>query len=276
MEKIFITCEDLKKEINNEKLLIFDCRGDNNDIEKGFEEYQNGHIPKAIFLDGETVLCKEKSEHGGRHPVIDMDMFSKYMKNFGLNDESYVVAYGLWAPRLLFLLNNIGFENVKILDGGFDEWDYLEYDIQKDINKPAKIGNFIPKLKNLIVDKDYVLKNLDNDDVLIVDSRDEIRYRGIEEPIDPIAGRIPFSVNYPYIINYDEYGLLLDKSILIKNIEALGNTDDKEIVLYCGSGVTACYNYTVLKSFDIDSRIYMGSWSDWISYNNIPYQSDDI
>ena len=150
-----------------------------------------------------------------------------------------------------------------MLDGGWNEW--VDYPVSSDIPL-EKVGSFDPQ-PNLdwLVDIDAVKSAQDNDKIVIVDSRDRDRYLGQREPIDPVAGSIPGAVNSPWKQVSNESGYLQSK----EHQQQLWNDSRQadEIIVYCGSGVTACVN---LLSLDMagfkNTKLYAGGWSDWCSY----------
>ncbi|MFM8005009.1 MAG: sulfurtransferase, partial [Dolichospermum sp.] len=125
---------------------------------------------------------------------------------------------------------------------------------------------FIPKLQqDKVVDFAYVKNSQNNPDVILIDSREKERYRGEKEPIDKIAGHIPGAVNYPWQEVTDSSGKILSQIQQFQRWENIDTT--KEILVYCGSGVTACVNLVSLAIAGIsNAKLYAGSWSDWISY----------
>jgi thiosulfate/3-mercaptopyruvate sulfurtransferase len=102
-----------------------------------------------------------------------------------------------------------------------------------------------------------------------VDVRDKERYDGITEPIDLIAGHIPGAVNIPFTENLDENGLFLKPIELRNKYETIfGEINNENIVIHCGSGVTACHTLLALDYAEMGTaKLYVGSWSEW-SRNN--------
>ena len=99
------------------------------------------------------------------------------------------------------------------------------------------------------VDAEELSARLGDPGLVVVDARVAERYRGEIEPIDPVAGRIPGAVNWPY----PEAGAVPEH---VREAE--------EIVVYCGSGVSACVNVLALaEAGRPDAKLYPGSWSDW-------------
>jgi thiosulfate/3-mercaptopyruvate sulfurtransferase len=101
----------------------------------------------------------------------------------------------------------------------------------------------------------------------LIDSREPERYRGQEEPIDPVAGHIPGAINYPFIRNIDSKGQIQLKQVLKGRFESIfSNVPAENVTFYCGSGVTAALNVLAVAHAGLGMpRIYAGSWSEWIT-----------
>ena len=156
-------------------------------------------------------------------------------------------------------------DRVVVLDGGFAGWEAAGYPLTQAV-PPPKAGAFVPRLQpDQVVNIEQVKAHKDLPGVVLVDSREAERYRGEREPIDPIAGHIPGAVNYPWqtVTNADGY---------VHSAEAQRERwrdleSAQEILVYCGSGVTACVNLLSLELAGIQTgKLYAGSWSDWCSY----------
>lgn len=99
---------------------------------------------------------------------------------------------------------------------------------------------------------------------LIIDARAAARYRGETEPVDPRAGHVPGAVNLPYPGNLDEEGRFLPPPALRERFESVGAREDREIIVYCGSGVTATHDILALQRAGFTKvRLFPGSWSQW-------------
>jgi thiosulfate/3-mercaptopyruvate sulfurtransferase len=160
----------------------------------------------------------------------------------------FVVAYDHGgaggAARLWWLLRHFGHEDVAVLDGGFDAWLGPVRGGEEEIVPRA----FVPRPRTgETVDAEELAARLGEPGLVVVDARAPERYRGEVEPIDPVAGRIPGAVNWPY-------GTEMPPAL----------SDAQEIVVYCGSGVTACVDLLALaRAGRQDAKLYPGSWSDW-------------
>jgi len=103
------------------------------------------------------------------------------------------------------------------------------------------------------------------DGALVLDARGGNRYRGELEPVDARPGHIPGAVSAPYVANLVEPGgRLRDLETLRAHYEALGALDREQVIVSCGSGVTACHDIWALAMLGrTDAMLYEGSWSDW-------------
>ena len=270
---LVVSVQWLREHLDDPLIAIADCRFSLMQPDLGHQQYQVGHIPGAYYLDLNLDLSSLVGRHGGRHPLPDPELFAAKLSAIGVNSNpsdgtelTLVVAYDdsrfAFASRLWWLLTYFGHSRVVVLDGGLSAWIEAGYDLSEVI--PAKkSGLFIPNPNpDIIVDIDYVKTNKDRADVVLIDSREEERYRGEREPIDPIAGHISGAVNYAWQEASNPQGYLL------KDPQARWASlhNEKEVIVYCGSGVTACVNLLSLKMADINAKLYPGSWSDWCSY----------
>lgn len=265
-----VTSQWLFENFNNSQVVIIDCRFSLADPKLGFNQYQTSHIPGAYYLDLNQDLSSPVAEHGGRHPLPDIDKLAAKLAKMGIEfQKTLVVAYDdsrfAFASRLWWLLRYLGHDQVVVLDGGFAGWQNAGHPINNIIPE-SKIGNFQPQIKaEKAVDFDYVKTHKDKPEVVLIDSREGDRYRGEKEPIDKIAGHIPGAVNYPWQEVSNSSGFLNSQFTQQQRWEKIAA--DKEIIVYCGSGVTACVNLLSLEIAGIATgKLYVGSWSDWISY----------
>ncbi|WP_066257023.1 sulfurtransferase [Neobacillus drentensis] len=264
--------EWLVKSLTENKVKVVDCRFSLAEPEKGSQDYIKGHLPGAVFFDLERDLSSPIQVHGGRHPMPVLEDLITKIETAGIDENTVVVAYdngeGAYAARLWWLLQYLGHENVYVLDGGFNGWSAANYPITQDIpsfDKAEFHYSIKPELLATTIEvKDVVEKKSENK--VLIDSREPKRYLGLEETIDKKAGHIPGSINKPWMEGFSESRY--------KNVEKqkqrFSDIDpNKEIIVYCGSGVTATPNYLALKEAGFEKvKLYVGSFSDWISYEN--------
>jgi thiosulfate/3-mercaptopyruvate sulfurtransferase len=260
----------LLKHLNDQDVVIIDCRFSLAKPELGREQYKVSHLPGAYYLDLNQDLSNIVREHGGRHPLPNPIELASKLSIIGVNfQKTLVVAYDdsrfAFASRLWWLLRYLGHEQVAVLEGGFSGWQKASYPVTDVIPEPL-MASFNPQVKTqMVVDHQIVQSRKDSPGVVLVDSRESDRYQGISEPIDKIAGHIPGAVNYPWQEVTDKDGCSLAPSEQRRRWQQLETSE--EILVYCGSGVTACVNLLSLELAGIrGAKLYAGSWSDWISY----------
>lgn len=263
MVEVAITAAWLADHLNDPNVAIADCRFALMQPELGRQQYREGHIPGAYYFDLNQDLSSPVQKHGGRHPLPDPEQFAHKLSQLGITPSTLVVAYDDsrfgFAARFWWLLRYFGHENVRVLDGGFANWQNLGYPVTS-IVPTERAGNFTPEIQSDWIADIAAVKSGTS---TLIDSREAERYRGEREPIDPIAGHIPGAVNYPWQLVTDDRGFLKTPEALKKHWS--GIKDDP--IVYCGSGVTACVNLLALAASGIDrAKLYPGSWSDWCSY----------
>ncbi|MEG4987810.1 sulfurtransferase [Microcoleus sp. BR0-C5] len=267
---LIVSPEWLATNTDNPQVVILDCRFSLADPELGQKQYQESHIPGAFYLDLNRDLASSVGKHGGRHPLPNIEELAEKLSAMGINSpETLVVAYDdsrlAFAARLWWLLRYMGHSKVALLDGGFSAWKAAGYPVTNTL-PDSREGNFVAQLQqDLAVDIEAVKERKDLPEKVLVDSRESERYEGLREPIDPIAGHIPGAVNYPWQGVTDETGKVRSASEQKQRWTELEKAE--EIIVYCGSGVTACVNLLSLEIAGIpDAKLYVGSWSDWCSY----------
>ncbi|MBP0021409.1 MAG: sulfurtransferase [Cyanobacteria bacterium SBLK] len=266
-----VSAQWLADRLEDPQIAIVDCRFSLADPARGEREYRESHIPGAYYLNLDRDLSAPIGPHGGRHPLPDPATFARKLEAMGIEfDRTTVVAYDdskmAFAARLRWLLGYLGHDRASILDGGWSGWRSLDYPATETL-PPAKSGSFSPQIREeRIVNIETVKARKDLPQTLLIDSRDRDRYLGRREPIDPIAGHIPGAVNFPWQEVCNREGYIKPQDEQERRWQNLPATD--ELMLYCGSGVTACVNLLSLEMAGIDSaKLYAGGWSDWCSYS---------
>lgn len=277
MTKLLISPQELQQQLHQPNMVIFDVRHDLMDHRLGRQQYMQAHIPGAYFLDNEAELVGETTGENGRHPLPDLAKFKSLMQQYGINQQTTIVVYDTsqahMAARTWWLLRWAGFNNVMILDGGWQAWLATNSVTDNHLNlcpvPSHRSDNQEPTVqpKQPTVQADDILAQLSQPIYTLVDARSAERYRGENEPIDPVAGRIPGALNRPTINNLTTDGHFKSAEQLQAEFKAiLGNTSADTVVHYCGSGMTACHNVFAMELAGLSgSRIYPGSWSEWIA-----------
>jgi len=269
----------LQDHLDHPDLVIIDCRFALDDPQQGRRAYEQGHLPGAFYLDLNQDLSSPVQSHGGRHPLPRLDELVAKLEALGIKSEppTGVVAYdatkGAFAARLWWLLRYLGHDQVAVLDGGFPAWDAAQRPLEQTLPVLPHTGYVVPHLRtDWVVSRDQVIQRQGQEVGGLVDARSPARYRGEQEPIDPIAGSIPGAVNRFWQDNLDAAGRFKSVTDLQAQWQPIPTTD--ESVFYCGSGVTACVNILAQAVCDRPlPKLYVGGWSDWCSYLPSPETS---
>lgn len=276
MEKspYLVDADWLSQQLNSSKVVVIDTRFSLSEPDLGRSQYLTGHIQGAYYLDLNQDLSSPVQAHGGRHPLPDWKVFTAKLNQLGIysappEGPTQIIIYDdsrfAFAARLWWMLRYLGHEQVAILDGGIQAWEKAGYPLSTEIPQ-AKMGDFSANPQtDWTVDIEAVRQRKDRADVVVIDSRSPERFRGEVEPIDPVAGSIPGAVNAFWQQVTLETGEMISVEDLRDRWAHLNPTD--EIIVYCGSGVTACVNLFALAVAGYPmAKLYPGGWSDWCSY----------
>ena len=245
----------------------------------GRAKYEAGHIPGSLFVDVEADLSAPKTATTGRHPLPTPEAFAASMSLLGVGDDDLVVAYDdagdANAARLWWMLDVTGHRAV-LLDGGQDAWDG-PLEMGPAPERPAAVFTAQPWPEDAVADAAMVDRLREDLSAVVLDARAAERFRGETEPIDAVAGRIPGARSAPFAGNLDpDTGRFLAPELLRERYEALGVGRAQEVVAYCGSGVTSCHDVLALRLAGFDRpRLYVGSWSEWITDPSRPVATGD-
>ncbi len=256
------------KTLSTENLIILDARTGKD----ARQNYLEKHIKGARFIDLDKDLAEigENAAFGGRHPLPSVGKFSKTLSNLGISEKSHIVVYddkngSNAAARAWWMLKAFGFENAQVLDGGMQiaENNGVDFSSGEEIFEKTSLikkENWALPVSTL----ENVENELKNGSSTVIDVRDAYRYKGESEPIDLVAGHIPGAINIPFSENLDENGNFLKPDILKEKYERLLENNPQNLIIHCGSGVTACHTILALNyaGFSIPN-LYVGSWSEW-------------
>lgn len=268
-----ISTQDLQQRLQQEDLLLLDCRFALEDSAYGRRSYLEGHLPGAHFLDLEQDLSAPVIRGvTGRHPLPDASALVERLRSCGLRQDSQVVLYddgpGAFAARAWWLLVWLGKrDGLYLLDGGLKAWREagLELTCAAPDNAP---GDFCAEPDNsLVLSAEQLALRLGTADLTLLDARALPRFRGEVEPIDPVAGHIPGAQCAAFTDNLGADGRFLPADELRQRFDGLrGERPLENLVAYCGSGVTACHNLFAmcLAGYPL-APLYAGSWSEWIT-----------
>jgi thiosulfate/3-mercaptopyruvate sulfurtransferase len=255
--------------------VILDARSGKN----ANENYATHHIQNALHIDLDNHLAEKPTDaaKGGRHPLPELMKFTALLGNLGISPDSHIVVYddkngANAAARCWWMIKSLGHEQVQVLDGGMQAAEKAGIPCNNTIPVPVPVAAYTATGWTMpIASIEEVTMATTDPDSLIIDVRERYRYLGESEPIDLVAGHIPNAVNVPYSQNLANDGSFLSPEQLASDYrKLLGNHPTGQVIVHCGSGVTACHTLLALEQAGMHgAKLYVGSWSEW-SRNDKP------
>ncbi|MEK3936892.1 sulfurtransferase [Sporosarcina sp. FSL W7-1349] len=256
----FVDTAWLKDSLENEDVIILDARYSPTDADYGFSHYIKGHIPNARHVDI-SAITDEQSDYGGAKPLPYPDQLAGIFGSLGIHEQSTVVIYDDYikpeSARIWWLLKFIGHEKVFVLNGGFAQWKADGYPIvQEETIVQAK--EYIPSPRwEIALKKDDIAGVIEQQSAHLIDARNEKVYAGTLGK----SGHIPTAGNYFWRRHLNGNQLKLKDDIQV-GIQHYKISDS--IVHYCGSGISACFNYLLFDEIGYQNiKLYPGSFTDW-------------
>lgn len=268
-----ISASELAAHLDDAGWIIVDSRFELATPEIGPLLYKRGHISGAVYAHLNTDLSGPPVTDHGRHPLPTPEAMIALFERLGISNSSQVVVYdiqsGAYAARLWWMLRYMGHEAAAVLDGGWPTWLAAGLPTRAGVEtRSPGVFTGAPRRDRLVTLPQVAGRPL------LIDGRDEARFRGEEAGPDPIAGHIPGAINHPYTRNLTADGLMLSPTVLRQQLgRLLGATPAEEATFYCGSGVIACGNILAQLHAGLpEGKVYVGSWSEW-SRNGQPIAS---
>jgi len=278
MHTTLISTDVLAEDLVNPSWLIADCRYNLNDESCGRGQYDAGHIAGAVFVDVAHDLAGRRTGTNGRHPLPSIEDMAATFGRFGIADDTQVIAYdqeaGAFASRLWWMLRYLGHDAVAVLDGGFAKWTREGRSVRGGVETRRPV-RFTPRPRHeMRVTVDQTLAHLGDPSVVLIDARSPDRYAGKPDPLDTIYGHIPGARNRYYRHNVTGAGTMRTGRELKTDFETvLAGNPASQVVMYCGSGITACHNLLAMEHAGLHgARLFAGSWSEWESNPERPVE----
>ena len=267
-----VSAADLGAVLGRPGVVAVDCRHVLADPEAGEAAWRSAHLPGA----GHAHLDRDLSDHRkpaslGRHPLPDAAGFNRTLARLGVTPEAQVVAYdagdgSMAAARFWWLLRAMGHRRVAVLDGGVAAWQALGLPMET-VPPAIAPGHFEGAFEaGRLATVQDVEARLGEAPGWLLDARAPERFRGEVEPLDPVAGHIPGALNRPLSANLQDGRMKPPATLRAEYQSLIGARAPEEVVLGCGSGVTACHDLLAMAHAGLDgARLYAGSWSGWVS-----------
>jgi thiosulfate/3-mercaptopyruvate sulfurtransferase len=235
------------------------------------DQHRESHLPGAVFVSVDTELSGSPGP-AGRHPLPDPARLQDALRRVGVCEGDRVVVHdlgdGAAAARAWWVLRWAGLTDVAVLDGGWAAWRAAGAPVTAEPRSPEP-GDVVVRPGAMPVLDAAAAAGLARDGVLL-DARAVERYRGEQEPIDPVAGHIPGAVSAPTTGNSAADGRLRPAGELAGRFAAYGVEPGTPVGAYCGSGITAAHTVLALAVAGVPASLYVGSWSNWVAEEGRP------
>jgi thiosulfate/3-mercaptopyruvate sulfurtransferase len=262
-------------------VMVFDCTFDLMKPELGQQQFDESHIPGAVYVNLDKHLSSKNdlaAASAGRHPLPSRETFAGWLSSIGFTNAHQAVVYDRngvnYCGRLWWMLKWVGHDAVAVLDGGLQAWQAVGGAVQSSqtaskIKKPV-ISHSKYGLSHELYDLlaiNTVAENLNTHSQTILDARGAARFRGEVEPLDPVAGHIPGALNRPFSDNLGADGKFKPADVLKAEFtKLLAGRNPSTVVHHCGSGVSAVPNVLAMQIAGFGATgLFAGSWSEWCS-----------
>ena len=272
--KKLVDADYLLKTRDNENVVVIDARGGM--LEEGSLMYD-----KATVVDWTDISLL--GEFGGEElgKLLSKDNYREIFNILGIKEDTEVLVYGFTMPnqgfgdeaRVVYTFNYVGFDNVKIIDGGFDKVEQLglnkNYNPENDrINVSSVVREEAQDNKKAIF-TDELLSLVNSADVQIIDTRLEAEYNGRVIYGENKAGHIPGSISVPFNSLVDEDGFIKSREALEEYFVSKGLDKNKLQITYCTTGVRASYVAVILEELGYKVRNYEPSFARYANVGEV-------
>ncbi len=255
-ENLLIETEWLSKNLNDSNIRIIDLRSSAN--------YMKGHIRNAIPFSHELVTT---TRNGVKGMVADKEAVEQALERLGISSNTKLIFYddadSKWATYMFWVMEYHGHKNAAVLNGGYQKWEGEKRPLLTDIPKVKPVSFKAQINKNLIVDTEWVKKNISSPKVKIINVRPEKDY---------IDGHIAGTINIPWLENLQGASTKVWKSkneLMQMYEKEEGIKKDETVISSCMFGILAGGTYFTLRLLDYkDVKLYDGSQSDWVAKGN--------
>jgi len=276
-----ISASELLESLHDASTRVADVRYFPGEPERGRLEYDQGHIPGAVYVDiiedlsardDRLEFLRAASRYGsarqgaGAEPMPDPVVFARRMGELGFGNEHAIVIHdarsGQFGARLWAMLDRLGHPNVRMLDGGIAAWQQAGGPWTTEVPSPPHATMELATEWPGTIDRKQLARMQGQVD--LIDVRAPDAYSGVDVAAGAVGGHIPGARNCPCDSMVAEDGRLKPPAELLPLIRGEGERAKLPLVVSCDGGVNACFAALVARVAGLDDPlIYSGSFADW-------------
>lgn len=272
-ERTIVSADWLRDHLGAGHLVILDARFSLDDEAWGQRAYLEGHIPGALYADTATHLAGEIIPGiTGRRPFPEPERFADQLGAWGIDGSTQVVTYDadggrMSAARVWLMLRWMGHDRVAVLDGGWQAWIAAGGEVTQTVLEPVPTTYPLRLRPELLADVDEVDEHRQRSRTCVFDSRGAEGYHGGGVYHDPVRGHIAGAgLADRANTTHADLTFRTPEELRAYYLELLDGVDPSGVIYYCGSGITAAQNVLAMTIAGLEgSRMYVGSWSEWIT-----------
>jgi thiosulfate/3-mercaptopyruvate sulfurtransferase len=279
-ERTIVSAAWLREHLGDPQVVILDARFSLDDEEWGERAYLEGHVPGAMYANTATHLAGEIIPGvTGRRPFPEPEAFAEQLSAWGIGPSTQVVTYDadggrMSAARVWLMLRWMGHDRVAVLDGGWQAWLAAGGDVSTDVPQPQPADFAMSLRPGLLADVVEVDDHRQRVKTCVFDSRGAEGYHGGGVYHDPVRGHIAGAglADRANTTNADLTFRSPDE-LHAYYVDLLDGVEPSDVIYYCGSGITAAQNVLGMAIAGLEgSRMYVGSWSEWITDPSRPVE----
>jgi len=264
-ESLRVDAQWLKQNFDPSTMVIVDTRST--------ADFETSHIPYAVNLHEELTYQDKKS--GGL--IAPPNVIQEILRARGIDTDKTVVVYDdgnlITAARVFWTLEVYGIKQVRILNGGFADWQSHGFDVSNTAVKP-KASNYVAHVDHRRIASKFSTRLASiNPKQSLIDARPTSAYRG-ETSTAKRFGHIPSAMN---IAVHEHFEKQDNNANHLLSLDALAQLykdvpKDEKVVLYCEVGTVSSTNYLVLRELGYDVANYDASWREWGNDLSLPIE----
>ena len=230
-------------------------------------DFEQGHIPGAVQVDWPDLALSDSAQIADWRAQMET-----LLTKLGIERADTVVIYDdgtIYAPRLWWILYQLGHQNIRILNGGFPAWNAAGLAVETGAVTPQPAAEPYVGEPNddAIATVDEVVASLDDSNTVLVDARSKDEFS---------QGHIPGAVLFPFteVAESGQPPFWKSAEQLQSEFAALGVTPDKYVIPYCSTGVRSAALYFTLGLIGYDNvSLFSGSYEEWTADPSRPVET---